>query len=126
MSLRSIFVVVVAIVLTAVLCAIPIAFELTWAAPAREGVAAQKKIDELIAENGWNGQIIAVHYDRHVRILMNDIPEIELEKIFPILHKLSWLEAIRIEDSRLSDAAIAKWKSEFPNRHLILRNSRSN
>lgn len=124
MSLRSIFVVIVAIIVLAILCAIPIAFELTWAAPAREGVAVQKKIDKLIAENEWNGQIIAVHYDRHVRILMNDIPEAELEKIFPILHEISWLDVIRIDDSRLSDAAIAKWKSEFPNCHLILGASR--
>lgn len=121
MSLRSIFVLTTFI---AVLCAIAVAFERTWRAPAREGVAVQKKIDKLIAENEWNGQIIAVHYDRNVRILMNDIPEIELEKIFPILHEISWLDAIRIDNSRLSDAAIAKWKLEFPNCHLILGASR--
>jgi hypothetical protein len=117
MSLRFLF------LLTAVLalvCAILAGVERSWFGPAREGIAARQEFDKLIAKNGWNGQIIPVHYDDEVRILMNDIDENELETIFPLLHRISWLRVIRIDESRLTEAGQIRWRNEFPNCILVV------
>jgi len=121
MSLRLLFVFTAVI---ALICALLVGVERSWFGPAREGLEAQQAFDKMIATKGWDGQFIPIHYFREVRILMKDIDERELETIFPLLHGISWLRAIRIEASGLTDAAQARWRAEFPNCILVVKTSK--
>ena len=112
------------IVTFATLLALIVGIERLWFGAAREGMEAQQAFDAMIAKNGWNGQIIPIQYDREVRIVMNDIDEDDLETIFPLLHGISWLRVIRIDESRLTEAGQTRWRSEFPNCILVVNTAR--
>ncbi|MFO0941192.1 MAG: hypothetical protein U0930_10525 [Pirellulales bacterium] len=112
MSLRSLFIITAAI---ALVCAVWVSLERTWFGPAREGWEAQQQFDKLIADNGWSGQINPTHYDCEVKILLHNVAEEDLEKTFPLLHKISWLRSVRMYEPRLSEAAKIRWQKEFPN-----------
>ena len=121
MSLRFLFLITAAV---ALICALLVGVERSWFGPAREGIEARQEFDALIAKNGWNGQIIPIHYDREVRIVMNDIDANDLETIFPLLHKISWLRVITIYESRLTEEEQARWRSAFPSCILVVKTAR--
>lgn len=121
MSLRSLFLVTAVI---ALICALLAGVERSWFGPAREGMEAQQAFEKMFATKGWNGQAVTIHYFREVRILMNDIDEKELEEIFPLLHSIRWLRVIRVDQSRLTDEAQARWRAEFPNCILVVNPSK--
>jgi hypothetical protein len=88
--------------------------EYSWFAPARNGVAAQRKLNKLINENQWDGYIAPTHYFQDVRIILNDFDESEFKKIYPILHEIYWLRHINILAPEISADVRAEIQREFP------------
>ncbi len=117
MSLRSLFLIAA---LIALVCAAIVSVQRSWFGPAREAVEAQQQFDQIIATNNWKGQINPLHYFGEVRILIHQVPESELEAIFPLLHKISWLKVIRVYEPHLSEEALRRWREEFPSCTLLV------
>ncbi len=92
----------------ALICGFFAALERTWFGPVREGQEAQRRLNEMIAEQKWQGQITPDFSLYRVLILIDCEHEDELEKIFPILHDISWLKELIIYEPELSEAAIAR------------------
>ncbi|MBM3965983.1 MAG: hypothetical protein FJ308_13110 [Planctomycetes bacterium] len=88
--------------------------EVSWFAPARNGRESQAKFNQLIAGNKWDGFIAPTHYLHNVRILINDIGEAEIRKLYPILHEIYWLKHIDIYAPEISQEMLDELHSEFP------------
>lgn len=110
-QLRTIFLIVT---LFAVVFGANQFLEVTWFAPARTGVESQVRFNQLVAENKWEGMIAPTHYLQDVKILINDVSESEIRKLYPILHDIDWLRHICIHSPAISRAMLQELRSEFP------------
>jgi hypothetical protein len=85
-----------------------------WFGPARLGVKTQAEFNRLIAENQWDGFIAPTHYLQDVRIGLYQCDESEIRKLYPSLHKISWLKHIRIHAPPVSESMLDELRREFP------------
>ena len=88
--------------------------EVSWFAPARNGMETQAKFNQLIAENNWDGFVAPTHYLQNVRILINHAGDTEIKKLYPILHEIYWLRHICIYAPKISKEMLDELHSEFP------------
>ena len=88
--------------------------EVSWFAPARNGMKSQARFNQLIADNEWDGTIAPTHYLHNVRILINHVDETEVRKLYPILHEIYWLRHICIYAPEISQELLDELHSEFP------------
>ena len=79
-KLRTIFLVML---LLGTLFACSRFLEVSWFAPARNGMETQAKFNQLIAENNWDGFVAPTHYLQNVRILINHVGDTEIKKLYP-------------------------------------------
>lgn len=110
-KLRTVFLFIISL---AILLGCYTFVETTWFGPARLGVETQAELNRLIAANRWDGFIAPTHYLQNVRIGIYNADESELRKLYPILHKLSWLRHIRVHSPPLSERLIEELRREFP------------
>lgn len=110
-KLRTLFVFMIVL---AILAAFFTFVETSWFGPARLGVETQTQFNRLIADNQWDGFIAPTHYLQNVRIGIYNADESEIRKLYPILHRISWLRHIRVHSPPLSERFIEELKEEFP------------
>jgi len=110
-KLRTIFLVVF---LLGILLASIRSLEVRWFSPARNGREVQAKFNQLIADNNWDGNVAPTHYLKNVLILINDVDEAEIRKLYPILHEIYWLRHICIYAPKISKEMLDELHSEFP------------
>ena len=75
-NLRTIFLVML---LLGILFGCSRFLEVSWFAPARNGMETQAKFNQLIADNKWNGFVAPTHYLQNVRILIKHVDETDLK-----------------------------------------------
>ena len=119
--LRALF---IAVAVIAIPCAVAALLEHEWFGPARIYADAQSKCDKIFADNGWQGYVMAFHYDYRVRITSPNINDGTIKHLIPVLREIAGLRHIELYATSMSEDGVEKMKREFPDCYFTVYDQR--